>query len=217
MICNRCGKMIPDDTRFCPNCGNVIQMQQVPSREPQQQQQQQYQNYDPQPSYPDYQNYQIDPMMQPQAAAVNQPPMNWFKFIIYVQLFLSAALNLINAIGAFNGSHYDGSADLVYGFFPGQKTNDMIYGVCLLILVALAIYARFRLAGFKRNGPTMYYLFCGLSLVFALLYLILSANTLGVSITDVMTASTTGTLIGMIVLLVINLVYFGKRKHLFVN
>ena len=74
-----------------------------------------------------------------------------------------------------------------------------------------AISMYYRLLGSEIDGVVF-----GATL-FALLYLILSANTLGVSITDVMTASTTGTLIGMIVLLVINLVYFGKRKHLFVN
>ena len=146
-------------------------------------------------------------------------PMKWFKFIIYVQLFLNALLNLGNAIQALTGSQYDGNAELVYLMFDGLQTMDTLYGIVLLGLAAFAIYTRFRLSGYYENGPSCYYILLIVQLVASLIYTY-AANELIASITgSSISAESTyiGNIIGNVLLLVINYVYFNKRKHLFNN
>ena len=59
-------------------------------------------------------------------AAAQQPmKMKWFKFVIWVQLFLAALSSLYTAFSLFTGSAYLGSADTIYSYYPGLKASDM--------------------------------------------------------------------------------------------
>ena len=51
-------------------------------------------------------------------------PMKWFKFVIWVQLFLSALSTLISGIQCLSGGHYGDQADAVYAMFPNLKGVD---------------------------------------------------------------------------------------------
>ena len=78
-------------------------------------------------------------------------PMKWHKFLIYFQLFLAALISLYNAVVCFRLVFLDVSGlwDAVYA----------VSGVISVVLAVLALYVRFRLAGFRKNGPKMYILF----------------------------------------------------------
>ena len=204
MLCPNCGTDVSNAGRFCPNCGAPVPAN---GAAPQPQyQQSQYQ----QPQY--QQPYQP---MQPAA-----PQMNWYKFLIYFALFAGAVLNLVNAIrfltGSINGSSYE--ADLLYAMFPSWKTLDIIVGLLLLVTAAFAIYTRFRLSGYYKNGPACLYLTYGLAALSNVVYLIgvsLVISGVGISLTAADIVPTVTSIAVSVVMIVVNVVYFNKRKHLF--
>ena len=149
--------------------------------------------------------------------------MGWFKFIIYFQLFCTAIMSLYNAYAFISGKIYNiygASPEMVYRRFPSLKTVGIICGLIYLAVAGVAIYTRFQLAGFKKNGPIMYFAVIGVVILAAVVYLfgvISAASAQGISASKILSPSSYGTLVGYIALIVINIIYFNNRKKLFVN
>lgn len=246
MFCQSCGTQLPEGVTFCSNCGAPVadSTAQQPAAaqpvstvpQPTAAPQQPYNavpqpvNTVPQPTAAPQQPYNAAPQ-QPYYGAPQQPnaypfnnqgfvqqlPMNWFKFVIYFQLFANAVLNLINAIMYFTGLHYGGGymTAAVYMFYGGLKPLDIVTGILTIGLVAIAIYTRFRLSGFKKNAIMCLMITYGANILVALIWLIGVVAITGVG--EVIGASTIISLVGNIVLIILSAVYFNKRKHLFVN
>lgn len=159
----------------------------------------------------------------PNASQLNGTALNmgWFKFIIYFQLFANALLNLITAIRVWTGSFYksDGHdmSDMVYAYFDGLKGIDMAYGVGIMLLAVGAIAVRFMLSGYKSYGPISYHILILMNIVIPVIYLFALSNTMGVSLGEVITSEMGSSMAGSIILLIVNIIYFKERKHLFVN
>lgn len=182
-ICRRCGAVLPEGSRFCPNCGWQVPGQQETApvwREP-----------------------------QPQG-----PPLKWFKFIIYVQLFLSALGNLVTGIQLLTGLAYGSLRADVYAAYPALRPVDVVMGLLSLGLMVWALVVRQKLARFRRGAPKLYLLWIGVSMGVALIYLVAASLVLGQL---VMTGAIVGSLAGNVVLILLNRVYFRKREQLFVN
>ena len=145
--------------------------------------------------------------------------MKWHKFLIYFSLWLSAVVNSVNAIRAFNGSIYGSSsrAELVYLAYPGMKAITLIYGVALLGLAVLAIATRFALAGYKANGPRLLIILYILNLVVGLGFLILASMVSHIPFSNLADASTWASIIISIIMIAANKTYYDKRDSLFVN
>lgn len=233
MICSICGAQLPDGQDYCSFCGAQLNNQQ-----PQYNQQVQYNQqpqYNPQQQYiqqPQYNqqvqyNQQYQNNIQPQGIQFNNTAvpglgMGWFYFIIYAQLFINALSNLGQGISALLGNHYDGSADLVYSMLPSMKVIDTIMGIACILLAVGAIYTRFRLAKYRKNGPLMYYCVIGANVILSIIYILsvhaaLSNNFYSISLSDLLSAKYIYSIVISIILLIANFIYFGKRKHLFVN
>ena len=105
MFCPACGRQLSDDARFCPGCGSPVAPASPettpgppaaggpvrPEAAPTPQA--------PQPAQP-----MPQPTPQPPTFEVTNGTaqgMKWFKFVIYAQLFLSAAASLLNAFALF--------------------------------------------------------------------------------------------------------------------
>lgn len=143
--------------------------------------------------------------------------MKWFNFIIWVQLFLNAILNVRQGIIALTGAHYDGAADRVYRFYENLKLYDSAYGVAAIIIAVFAVFVRFRLSGFKKNGPMLYFICLGANIVIPFIYVVFVSGEVGASVGKVLSNGPDTTIIGFIVMFIINIFYFKNRKHLFVN
>ncbi len=212
MNCNQCGSEIQDGQLTCPVCGAYVGSAQQTDMQNNYQQpyQQNMQN-----------NYQQPYQQNSYSAPQKQLGMGWFKFVIYVQLFLNAFLNGITAFMLFSGAQYnDGSYDmseLVYSVYDGLQAVDVTYGVCLLGLVVFAIVVRFMLAGYKTKGPISYFILLALNLLFAIIYIIAVSAVTDLSVGGMLSSSFYINVITSIVLLCANIVYFKNRKHLFVN
>lgn len=210
MFCPNCGTQCPDDTKFCPNCGSS-----VANNQPTENTQQNFgqPNYT-QPNYTQPNNYaQPYNYTQPQMYNV-QFEMKWFKFLIYFGLFAGAVLNCLSAILQITGAVYEGSAEVVYIFFPELKFFDIFYTILLLALAVLQIFTRFQLSGFKKNGPKLILIVYSAAAVISLLYGIVASVILHEFLFN---ASMIISIIVPVVMVVLNKIYFDKRKDMFVN
>ena len=127
-------------------------------------------------------------------------PMKWHKFLIYFQLFLAAILNALNGIGYFAA------------FFSDRSAIYIFRGVLCVVTAVLAIYVRFRLAGFHKNAPRVYSIFLGITCALQIISLI---DSFGTGIYAV--SSAVGALFAGVLMLVLNSIYYSKRADLFVN
>ena len=225
MFCPKCGAQMEDNAPFCRYCGQSLTQQptyQQPVQQPTYQQpvyqQPVYQQPVQQPTY-QQPTYQQPAYQQPGAPLNHAPdmPMKWFKFVIYVQLFLAALVNLGSAVQALTGSQYNGEADLVYAFFPALKTADTLYGILCIAAAVFAIVTRFQLSGYRANGPKFYIGLLVANIVIPIIYGVMASSAMSGFDTSSIWSSTAGSMVGSVILLVCNIIYFNKRKHLFVN
>ena len=180
----------------------------------------------PQQTYPTYQNAAPFPG---QTVVVSDQGMAWYKFIIWVQLWASAVVFVGAGITMLTGSHYRGGASLVYNFIPSLHTVDILFGLSLLAFAAYCVYTRFALAKFRHSGPTHYLWVYALSIILPVIYLIcvyvilsnLGGSLSSLSFSDLMgndnTIELVVYLIFDVIMIVVNKIYFDKRRHLFVN
>ena len=144
-------------------------------------------------------------------------PMKWHKFLIYFALWLSGIGNALTGLGLVTGGAYGStgvSAQQVYTVFPNLKPVDIILGLAAIVLGVMLIVVRFDLAKFKQNAPKKLLILYGVSAVFALVYPLLGSAVTTLSFMELWNP---GTLVGGILGIVINKVYYDKRAHLFVN
>ncbi len=221
MMCPKCGNLLAEGSRFCPYCGSAIE---APAPRPAPvltneggswgSDADQQPNYGQQPSY----GQQPYPPRTAPADPRNDPRgMKWYKFIIYFQLFANAAVNGIAALTTATGAQYQGQADKVYAALPRLRTLDLVYILLLLGLVVLAIVARMQLARFRRRGPLLYYLLQIANIAVAVLYLLAASAVSGIPLSQLDLSNTIVSLGLSLVMLIVNIIYFGKRKDLFVN
>lgn len=216
MYCRFCGTKIPDNVKFCPECG--ANLAPVPSAAPEESAPaapaapEIPTPFDPTPYDPA--PYSANSCASADVAAAPQRGMKWFKFIIYFQLWAGMLVNLVTAGKYFTGAYYEGNAEMVYRFFPALQPLDIVMGVVCLALAVYAVVVQRALAKFRAKGPMMYYLMYIVNTAVTVLYLIIGSIIIGQS---AFTAEVAGSIIGSIVMLFVNIPYFNNRKHLFVN
>lgn len=202
IVCKVCGAQV-DSTKvaFCPKCNSDLQYQDVTAGGANG------------ASVPNY-----------------APPMKWFKFIIWFSLFAGALLNLVSGIRYINGSIHGEYAEMLYEIYGSMRTIDLVYG-CFMVFIALyAIFTRIMLAGYRKIGPSLLYGLYIMIMVSGIIYAVAfqdatAANELseyygnfgrGISFDYVkLWLQVAGNVIENVVVLCINVVYFGNRKRLF--
>lgn len=212
-FCPWCGNQLEKPSQFCPYCGHELDRS-VRSQE----------GNAPNAGfgYTDQNTWNTSnlgvkarsPAFTPTA---QQRPMKWFKFIIYVQLFLAALGYVVTAFSYFTGSVYNSlsiSVRLAYTFYPGLQAADYIYALFLLVLAVASIVVRMRLAGYKKGAPTMYLWLVVLSALASLLYSVLFGAI--INYWDMMPTEIVADIV-MAIYFALNATYFSKRSDLFVN
>ena len=141
-------------------------------------------------------------------------PMKWFKFVIWFMLFASALINLATGLNMLTGGQYGDLTNRVYAMFKDLKTVDTLFGLLLIGLAAFAIYTRFRLSGFYKNGPLMLNISYGANAVIGIAYAVaVDSATKGLVDGESQVLS----VIVSIAMIIANAIYFKKRAHLFVK
>lgn len=208
--CPQCGAELDAAAQTCPNCGHTME----PPSPKEGSQLAQTGGSLPQQAAWDGQPNRYTPPQDSWNPACQQPTMKWFKFVIWVQLFLGALSNLGTGISLLTGSIYEGYAEDVYAAFGLMRPLDILNGLLCIALAVAAIYVRFQLSGYKQKAPTLYlyYLLAGIAV--SLFYLLASSLIVGTFMGDY---STIVSLVTNIVMYVLNRIYFEKRSFLFVH
>lgn len=223
------------------------QQQAIQQQEYQQQMQyQQPTNGNPvygQPQYgqPQYQQSYYQQPVQPQSYAkpANYVPPNkpytppdlpyranlgmaWYKFIIYFQLWITCILMIRDSVVLLSGSQYEGYKVAIYNVVKGLKTLDLICGIAYICLVLFTVWVWYELFKYKKNGPKMYIGLCIVGNLLSIIYVVTFIMLFKSNIRGV-TASMFNLTFYYIeiaihtVMIIINIIYFRNRKHLFVN
>lgn len=156
-------------------------------------------------------------------------PMKWFKFLIYFSLFAGCVLNLLNGIMALSGANYGKDAAAIYNAVPGLQSAETFYGIALIALAVYVLITRFVLAGYHKAGPAMYLGYLAATIAVVFIYSVMLSG-IDPTIVRIDTglwsyveyeysfswSQTIGNIIANIIMLICNIIYFNKRKELFV-
>ena len=121
---------------------------------------------------------------------------------------------LITGMQLLTGLLYGQYRAAAYAGYPALQVVDVIMGILSLGLMVMALVVRRKLAKFRRGAPRLYLIWIAAGIVVGVFYLVAASLVLGQL---VMTGSIVGNLLGNVLLILLNLVYFQKREHLFVN
>lgn len=192
MICRFCGSDIPEGEKVCGACGKAVEGVETQAEKVE--------------------------TVQP----ISELPMKWFKFIIYVQLFLSALLLVFSSVVKITGVEYGGYAEYFYRYCPALQPLDIGYALIILVLAVLAIVVRQKLAHYKAGAPKLYIIYFAITGIVELAYLLVqfavgsAAERIQMD-TGLLISQIWGVVLQCGIWIPINYVYFKKRKHLFVN
>lgn len=203
-MCRVCNTACSDETKYCPNCGTKLSVlgvgeplstyddhdyphstvgPEIPEEKPSSQRDNHADATTTQLHNAAYQT----PTVQTLNSTPKEHGMLWYKILIYVVLFISAFSFLLSGMAALNQELYDGAASKLYLYAPILQVVDSFYGLAMLLLAGWAIYTRFRLAGFRRNGPRCLYILIAANLIVTLAYSVAAVSvlsTLGKTLVD---------------------------------
>lgn len=203
MTCKKCGAQLPDDTKFCPECGETVSAQ------------------------PAEANIQPPANAGVQYAAVPTPAedryqgfsMKWHKFLVYFALWAGALVNLFSGFSMLTGAQYGDASDYVYAVFPKLKTADLIGGVLTLLAALLAIVTAINLIKLKRGAPMLLTATYVAALLSGIVYIVLAISAMNglASIGDLLQPNVISNMVMSVIMIFVNYIYYKKREPLFVN
>ena len=208
MNCPKCNTFIENDVVFCPRCGADLRNIKADSHSGGEG------RYSPavSPAADTAQAQDLTPTLP------FEGKMKWYKFIIYFQLFVFAALSLYSAFNIISGAQFGEYAESVYDRWHSVQIIDYIYGAATFGFGVWAIFVRQELKKFKAKGPLHYYLVTGIGgvAITVLYYFALSFIT-KFPLSELFDKSSLSNITVCICLLIYNIRYFRERAELFVN
>ena len=144
--------------------------------------------------------------------------MKWYKFSAYFFLFLSALWYLITGVKFFTQNAYGVETEHLYKMFGALKTLDLFTGVLMATLALFAIFTSIRLMKLKKDAIASVIILYVVTIAVSVFYLVRINTALPYIYQGHANLSTYWMLIfASAFLIIVNAVYFYKRKHLFVN
>ena len=143
--------------------------------------------------------------------------LKWAHFLGYFALWIGALVDLSSAVQMLTGSLYDvggANAEMVYRVYGSLRYVDKFYGIGLLVLAGLAVLAAISILRYKAMAGTLVCALNGLSFLVGIAYIVMLSHIIGHN--QMNASNAVGTLIS-IAFFCVNIVYFKKRKHIFVN
>ena len=167
--------------------------------------------------------YQQQPGMNGYQTGTRGPlPMNWYNFVVKVQyililLFNAVAIEVLLVQGGVFGSKE--GQEFMYGASGAFIAADVIYIILIVIASVLCVLVRQKLVKFQKDAWKWYIGYLIFNLAASVLYYIGLAiiyGSLGFE-AAVFGSYIIVSLLGTVICVVLNYIYFNKRKHLFVN
>ncbi len=203
MICPNCGEKIPDNTVVCPLCSFSVKKQPAPEIA------------ESEPAAPEYTD---------QKPAL---PMKWHKFLVFFLLWAET-------IGSFIGGLAIALVALLQNSDTGYlsvKVITVLYGAALIGCAVIGGLALYGLLGMKSKGPRLYmiflYAFSAATVIYETLgTIILHLPLFHLDVSSYVTSnggegvsvsisSPVITFVMAALFVLLNCVYYRKRKHMF--
>ncbi len=198
MFCKNCGNFVGESDRFCETCGAEITQN---TNEPVSQ-----------TSGQPVDQVSLQPAQKPLG-------MKWYKFVVNVQLFLSMIVSVGNG-GRYLNDTMNGTKEewnIIYTVFPRLRILNIVFGVIQILYVGFLAVIRYRMVKFKKNAPILYIISFLIQIVLEWIWiavLIASTSTLNVDYSSQI-YGTILTDILWVIYIVLNIIYFKKRKFAF--
>ena len=142
-------------------------------------------------------------------------PLKWHNFLMVVMV-LGGIIAIVNGLNTITGMAYlqtGYSSSQIYSFYPELKSCDMVYGIITIAIGIFEFVVRSRLNKFKSNGPSSLTIMYVIAIVSLFIYLAWASSATRI---NMMTSSNLGSLVSNIIFLIVNGIYYSKRRELFV-
>lgn len=140
----------------------------------------------------------------------------WHKMNIYAFLFISGGMDILAAFQVFLGTQYRGRAKEVYAYYSELEVLDVFYGIICIVLGIFCFVVRSKLSAFKQNAPKRLIALYVCTVIAIVLYNVIGVSIIGASLSSVL-PTLLGTVLGYGIRLVIDSIYYHKRRALFVQ
>ena len=220
MYCTKCGLHIEDDAKFCTGCGTPTDVDCQPTettivRQPAQSKD----------AFIDFNAYH----QQPAYAVKTGPSMGWNNFLTSFLLYAGAVANLILAILVMTGMYFQLMADMsgapsgglanairdIYMEYSGIKSLNIMTGIFLIALAVYAVFARMRLASYKKDAVFHVPVFYLLSAILCIVFFSKFNGIMDMDDDPVFTAIGIVFSIPGFLHVLLNSIYYYKRRNLF--
>ena len=190
--CTACGATFDDTSKFCPYCGTEYGAEECPAGDSEK---------------PGCQPKKLEKIKEHR---INTYGMIWHKIVLFF-VGIKAARSLLS--GAAILRNY---VDLdVSGFLVTVRNLFLGIGVVRIAIGVFALIWLYRLGKYMRSGPGSVKILYGMSIASALIFstwltsILPNADTTSMGLYD--------TLLFDIVMIIVNSVYYGRRKDVFIN
>lgn len=198
MFCENCGNQIGESDEFCHKCGAKV-LRGAENNAPQ---------------TPEQNCAPTEPIQKPLG-------MKWYNFVVRFQLFLGMLFSVYSGYRYFSGNVSGGKENwqMLCSVFPDLKVNNIVFGVICLLCAVFMIIIRHRMVKFKKNAPSSYVLITAIQFALEWIWLFSVAVITGMGFDGftLVIPTMAGQTLGILVYIVLNIVYFHKRRHLFIN
>ncbi len=208
MTCKKCGADLFDSAAICPVCGTMVNGT-IDKKEKKQKIKRDNKSHrnahnsstqsSEQIFLHDNINANNNRTTGSYAAPIGAYPMKWYKFLIYFALWAGAITSLSNA----------GNMMMIFG---DDNPIGVIFMIGHLIAAVVSVIARFRLAKFRRNGPSMLILVYVINII---LNIALTVFINSMSYYGSVSTNLAPYMIWNIILIIANKKYFRRRAAMF--
>ena len=197
MFCQNCGKEIRDNTLFCPYCGTSTKAGTVENH-----------------AASGTSGISTAPWQNTMTST--EMGMKWYKWVIWVQLFLTALSSVFMGISLLTGKQIV-DVSFIYTLLGTLKVLNVIFGIIYVVLAVMSILVRNQLAHYKTGAPSNFLHLLIILWVVGVVYPIivsLVTNTFSV-FGDIL--KTIPSIIFFVIYYTLNRTYFKKRESMFCN
>ena len=150
--------------------------------------------------------------------AVNPDPpvgLKWHGFLTKI-LWVGIVGAVLRGLSAFRDAFLVEEYYELFNNYPALRVIEILFGLAMFAFAFYKSKTRIALVNFERRGPTMLYCNYALTVLLPVLYYVAYSITTNLSIFDFVEESQLwGSVIAAIVLIIINVIYYRKRQHLF--
>lgn len=205
MFCGSCGRKIKEQAKFCPYCGQPVRTETEQNATP---------FYKKNFGRGKFDFKASSRSLWEDLFPSGNPSMNWYQFLIWGYLFFVAFFEFITGI------RYLISVLRMFMnrfFYGGIITVYFIYILYSFGVAVSAIYVRQRLIHYRTDAPKAFLVWSGVFTVGNILIIVISAALNVYGMTKTQAETLLMWIVGGCLMVLLNYLYFKKRKFMFVH